>query len=567
VLAIDIVVHASSTGYSVAGILGLENIMGSQINPATSDHQATEDSYLSTIATNTTGGLSGNVGIKNTGGSQIDPATSGNQSTANSYLSTIATNTTGGLSGAVNIKNTGGSNIDPATSGNQTTELSDLATIATNQADVHASGSAALGTLNATYGVTLDHAGTTSISVSATTWNGAILTIESEGADGSTWNTKTCGNSTSNYSTITANGNYICKTAGDRALRLRVSTGGSPGATSASIAYDATPVVAYIELSKPQNFLMSDGADIVEGATTDGVCSNSAAPCTNHALLAEIEQDFHSSAAQAVKGDVADYGSPGPASVQVSCVYGPTTGTSGQKIPLNCADNAGDLGVSVQNTPAVTCSACAKDTTATNEQGTEGGGSAPSKFKLVGGAYHSSPITLTNGQAAEFQFDSRGDVNIDCGGSTCGKDSSLTSILTALGSSVMQNTGGTVQTVPGTSGGLSVKSYIVANNTTSVAIDASAGQVYAVTGYAIHASQPIWLKLYDAAAPSVTCGSGTPKERHLISTASTGAGLVLPIGSGVPYATAITGCAVQGIADNDATAPAASSYVVNVYYK
>lgn len=133
-----------------------------------------------------------------------------------------------------------------------------------------------------------------------------------------------------------------------------------------------------------------------------------------------------------------------------------------------------------------------------------------------------------------------------------------------------QTTPGTtnaVQTIPGTSGGLLIKSFIVANNTTSVAVDASAGQVYAIAAYGVASATPVWLKLYNAAQGSTTCGSGTPVERHLIATASTGNGVVVPINSGEPYGTAITACVTAGIADNDTTAPAASSYIVNVYYK
>jgi len=37
--------------------------------------------------------------------------------------------------------------------------------------------------------------------------------------------------------------------------------------------------------------------------------------------------------------------------------------------------------------------------------------------------------------------------------------------------------------------------------------------------------------------------------------------------NGVSFNTAITYCVTGGIADNDTTAPAASSYIVNFYYK
>jgi hypothetical protein len=126
---------------------------------------------------------------------------------------------------------------------------------------------------------------------------------------------------------------------------------------------------------------------------------------------------------------------------------------------------------------------------------------------------------------------------------------------------------GGVNVLPTTAGGLSVKSYLVPNNTTSVAIDASPGQVYGIAAYAINASAPVFLKLYNAAQGSTTCGSGTPVERHLVSTQATGAGVAVNLSPGVAYGTAITACVTTGIADADTGAPTASNYIINVYYK
>ena len=73
---------------------------------------------------------------------------------------------------------------------------------------------------------------------------------------------------------------------------------------------------------------------------------------------------------------------------------------------------------------------------------------------------------------------------------------------------------------------------------------------------------------FDAAQGSTTCGSGTPKLRYLIPGAgTTGSGLAKEWHFGVPFATAITYCITAGIADNDTTVPAASTYVVNFGYK
>lgn len=129
--------------------------------------------------------------------------------------------------------------------------------------------------------------------------------------------------------------------------------------------------------------------------------------------------------------------------------------------------------------------------------------------------------------------------------------------------------GGSVSPVPTTSGGLSVFSAIVPNNTTSFVIKASPGQLYGLEGFSIAATTPVWLKTYDAAQGSTTCGSGTPKARYLIpaSGGAPGSGLIPSSALGDAYGTAITGCITAGIADNDTTAPAASSYTLNVHYK
>jgi hypothetical protein len=125
-----------------------------------------------------------------------------------------------------------------------------------------------------------------------------------------------------------------------------------------------------------------------------------------------------------------------------------------------------------------------------------------------------------------------------------------------------------IVTAPGasTGGGASVSSKIVANNTTSVAIKASAGTLYGITVFN-NSATIAYLKLYDAAQGSTTCGSGTPVQRIMIPASTSGAGAVIPYPMGVAYATAITSCVTTGFADNDASAPAASTYLLNFIYK
>lgn len=117
-------------------------------------------------------------------------------------------------------------------------------------------------------------------------------------------------------------------------------------------------------------------------------------------------------------------------------------------------------------------------------------------------------------------------------------------------------------------GGASTNGNIVANNTTAVVIKASAGTLYGAQLYGI-GSAPAYLKIYNAV--SATCGTGTPVKRLMIpaaSTAANGAGSNTSFGDiGVAFGTGITYCVTTGIGDADTTAPAASTYLVNLDWK
>jgi hypothetical protein len=130
------------------------------------------------------------------------------------------------------------------------------------------------------------------------------------------------------------------------------------------------------------------------------------------------------------------------------------------------------------------------------------------------------------------------------------------------------NTIGGTFPVAQTTGGVNTTSKQVANNTTSVALCASACTLYGV--YVQNNSGTIaYLKLYNASQGSTTCGSGTPVDRILIPASTSGAGAVIPIAApyGAVYGTALTSCVTTGYADADATAPAASAYQFTVYTK
>lgn len=116
--------------------------------------------------------------------------------------------------------------------------------------------------------------------------------------------------------------------------------------------------------------------------------------------------------------------------------------------------------------------------------------------------------------------------------------------------------------------GVSTSSALVANNTTSVAVDASPGTLFSVRVFN-NSATIAYEKFYDAAQGSTTCGSGTPVLRILIPANTSGAGAVFALGGGygVKFTTAITRCVTTGIADNDTGAPAASAYIVEGDYK
>lgn len=113
---------------------------------------------------------------------------------------------------------------------------------------------------------------------------------------------------------------------------------------------------------------------------------------------------------------------------------------------------------------------------------------------------------------------------------------------------------------------IKITSTIVANNTTAIVIKATGGTVYSVDAFN-NGTTIAYVKLYNAS--TATCGSGTPQARYAIpfGTSSSGGGFNVSNINGDAYANGITMCVTAGIADNDTTSPAASTYIVNVHYK
>jgi hypothetical protein len=111
-------------------------------------------------------------------------------------------------------------------------------------------------------------------------------------------------------------------------------------------------------------------------------------------------------------------------------------------------------------------------------------------------------------------------------------------------------------------------SEIAPNNTAGVLLKGGSGVVWSIQVGGI-GSAPAYLKLYDkTAAP--TCGTDTPVKRIIIpaaATAANGAGYAIPLPQGVRFTLGIGYCVTTGIADNDATAPAASTFLINIDWR
>jgi hypothetical protein len=112
--------------------------------------------------------------------------------------------------------------------------------------------------------------------------------------------------------------------------------------------------------------------------------------------------------------------------------------------------------------------------------------------------------------------------------------------------------------------GANESSTIIPNNTTAIVVKATPGQMYGLECFN-NSGTIAYVKIYDAA--SATAGSGTPVDRKMCVSSTSGAGFVVPFPVGRVFVNGITYIVTTGIADNDTTAPAASTYIVNVLYK
>jgi hypothetical protein len=123
---------------------------------------------------------------------------------------------------------------------------------------------------------------------------------------------------------------------------------------------------------------------------------------------------------------------------------------------------------------------------------------------------------------------------------------------------------------PRTSGGLSAIYFLDVDETpTSQEIKATAGQLYKIriTNFATSAR---YVRLYNAAAASVTVGTTTPLDVFILPAGSSTAPTVITEafgGLGLTFGTGLTVAATTGFADNDTGAPGANEVMVSAYYK
>ena len=112
--------------------------------------------------------------------------------------------------------------------------------------------------------------------------------------------------------------------------------------------------------------------------------------------------------------------------------------------------------------------------------------------------------------------------------------------------------------------GANISSTIIPNNTTAIVVKSTPGQMYGLECFN-NSATIAYIKIYDAT--SATAGSGTPVAREMCPSSTSGAGFVVPFPVGRVFVNGIAYVVTTGIADSDTTAPAASTYIVNVLYK
>lgn len=128
-----------------------------------------------------------------------------------------------------------------------------------------------------------------------------------------------------------------------------------------------------------------------------------------------------------------------------------------------------------------------------------------------------------------------------------------------------QTTPGTtnaVQLVTGTTGGWTTKSNIIPGTTTGILVKTGAGLLGVVQAFNL-GSVPLFIHWYDAV--TVT---GTPIWRTVIpGPPAGGGGYIAEVPQGLTFSTGLIYYVSTVITDGDATAPVASTSIVNIGYK
>lgn len=136
--------------------------------------------------------------------------------------------------------------------------------------------------------------------------------------------------------------------------------------------------------------------------------------------------------------------------------------------------------------------------------------------------------------------------------------------------SIDQATPGTtnaVQTIPGTTGGLSIYTVQPTASDNHVVIKAGAGQVYKIS---ITNNQAVinYVRLYNATTGFNGCNSATNLVyANVIPGNSTGTGIMDEWTQGMAFSTGISICVTSGYATTDTTNATASAMNVNIGYK
>jgi len=231
----------------------------------------------------------------------------------------------------------------------------------------------------------------------------------------------------------------------------------------------------------------------------------------------------------------------------------PTTITTGNVSPLQM-DAAGNLLVNIKAGAGSGGTALADEAVFT--QGT-------TSITPIGCLFITSYTAITTGHAGVLSCTSAGSLHTTVDNANVNGQATMANsspVVIASNQSAVPTTISVAAT-----GGESTTGNIAANNTTAVVVKASPGTLYGAQLGGI-GSAPAYLKLYNAT--SATCGSGTPVKRLIIpaaSTAANGGGSNVSLGpQGVAFSTGITYCVTTGIGDADTTAPAASTYLINL---